>query len=1105
MSNIKQSTHPLKSANVFASAGSGKTWLLITRICRLLLNGADPQQILAITFTRKSAAEMRARLNATLSSWAVIDDAALINELQVIGEQPSAEKLSLARGLYEKLIFATQSIRISTFHAFCEEVIRAFPLESELPSSFELTDHEHMYVGHAWQKLLAKCDRSRHSKLADALQTLFEFCYGLNGTKTALMSFLYARTEWRAFTFNSQQAAVHAYDKLIDTFGAQSKIDINEWLNSASNKEKLNQYCQILSTSPTKTYQTWAEKITSTLSADYLPGETRIQQLANVLLTSENNPRYLTISKAWHKIISAEQAEILPQHHAYLCQEILRILDAQVHIKLVNANQAWFYVGHEFVKLYQQCKFERGVIDFSDLEWETYRLLGHEDHALWVQYKLGQRIKHFLVDEFQDTSPIQWHLLKPLIETSNDLSSTEQNSLFLVGDIKQSIYRFRGANPEIQTLAAQWSEQAMNSLQLTNDHSWRSSPAIIETVNNIFSHSNTLNSATEFNRHSYEHTHRWGYVEIHPLIAPAANIDHEDFRNPLTTPRENNQYSTHFHEGELIAKRIHQLISDKTAIYDGDLIRRAQFNDILILTRTRAHLVELKKGLNTCGVAFNSKDSIKLLDFLETQDIIALLTCLTDPYNDLALTHVLRSPIFNIDNETLIQLQTIEADSWREKLDIAIQLNNMQQALNIANDKLLKWKNLADTIPVHDILNFIYSDGNILDRYRAALPSTEADHACERLRQLLHQSLAVDSGRYSSISRFIRKLKELNPDILNSGTDTDVNAVNIMTVHGAKGLEAPIVFIADSGPASEPAEQFKALTHWPAHSHTPDTFMLTCKTSLMSSAASKYKEEINASNNEALNLLYVALTRAKQILIMTGVQARKSTHQGWHSQCCEALEVDFKQADVWRYEHSNAPDLSPVIEEPSVVDISTISHTLFEPLQYTMHQIENDQSSAQALEGIAIHKLLEILSQQPDIEDAALLNRVNNETRLNLTSETFSIFKQEASNCLNSPALKKIFFPANTTRIFHEVSVTNTSKSNEVNVIDHMLIDDTGIWIIDYKTHKEVTIDTANQQALTHKMQLQRYKDAIQPIFKTLPIRCSVVFTKIACVVDVPC
>lgn len=1106
MPDLNSSTDPNRSANVFASAGSGKTWLLITRICRLLLSGAEPQQILAITFTRKSAAEMRARLFNKLSSWSVLDDAVLIEELKTIKEDPSVEKLTCARGLYEKLIFAEQSIRISTFHAFCEDIIRAFPLESELPTTFDLTEHEHIFINQAWQKLLALSEKPGNSKLSKALHTLFDFCYGLNGAKSALINFLYARSEWKAYTWHTKNAELFAQQELINALGDSRTNQQGDFAFSESINKKLSQYCELLQTSPTKTYQTWANKISTLLSLDDTPSTSFLYQLGSILLTSANKPRKLTISKSWHKLLDDQQAETILQLHADICNEILYVIDQQIHAKLIDANEAWFYAGRQLIDLYQQAKFEQGAIDFSDLEWETYRLLTQEDNALWVQYKLGQRIQHFLVDEFQDTNPIQWQLLKPLIESSKDLNQDESNSLFLVGDIKQSIYSFRGANPEIQTLAAQWSKQTMNSQQLSNDHSWRSSPAIINFVNQLFSHPSLESQFDGFNTHSCEHSERWGFVEIHPLVELTSANEKENFRNPLVTKKENSEFTAHYQEGLLIAERIHELIRSKTPIYTADGIRPTQLNDILILTRTRSHLDELKNALIHSGITISSSDRAKLLDFLEVQDILALLTCLYDPYNDLAFTQLLRSPIFNVSNETLIELRCIAANSWKEKLDVATHSNNYVQDIHQIKLKLKEWKSLADRIPVHDLLNHIYSSWNIIDRYRCALPEADAQLACERLGQLLHQCLEIESGRYSSIPRFLRALKELNPDITLADFDDSLNAVNIMTIHGAKGLEAPIVFIADSGPLSEPVEQFKALTHWPAHASSPNTFMLTCKKSAMSEAAKKLQEDINKRNNENLNLLYVALTRAKQILIVTGVQAKKSTQQGWHTQCCETLGIEFDTQEAWRIDFASKPKYSISSNESDhKITSNLINPALLNPLSNKIQSINTKESSPdEATEGIIIHKLIEIISQQPNIKDNSLLNLTNRETGINLLEKNFQAFKQEATKCVNEPSLKEIFQPSDKQQVFHEVSVTDTLNPNQVNIIDHMIVDDEGVWIIDYKSKKNVSKKSALNDALKYTKQLERYAQAVKSIYQTLPIRCSVVFTKIALLVDVP-
>jgi ATP-dependent helicase/nuclease subunit A len=1070
-----------------------------------LLADAEPQHILAITFTRKSAAEMRARLFDKLEAWSVMSESELSDELCAIKETTDSSTIEKARGLYEKLLFSDQAIRISTFHAFCEEIIRAFPLESELPTTFELTEHSHIYANQAWQRLLSASEQSVKSKLREAMHRLFDFCFGLNGTKTALLSFLNARSEWRAFTKQAKDASSYAHHELINKIGDTHEDGYQSWFESDEFATSLKQYHQILRTSPAKTYQDWANKIETILSLKHYT-DSDFLILRSVLLTNDNKPRKLTISKAWQKLLDQRQSEFLIQTHQVFASKILQLLDSQIHAHLLTANQAWFYAGRELLQQYQHVKFEHGVIDFNDLEWETYRLLQQEDHALWVQYKLGQRIRHFLVDEFQDTNPIQWHLLKPLIESSYDQHQSQANSLFLVGDIKQSIYRFRGANPEIQTLASDWSQQQLNSKFLSNDHSWRSSPAIIDCVNQLFSHPSISQQFCSFQTHTYQHKDRWGFVKIHPLIEISDKQDQQEFRYPLTTAYENSEETAHYQEGLLIAKEINQLIETNTPIYDGAKIRPATFNDILILTRTRSHLDELKAGLVSASIPIHANDATRLLDYLEIRDMLALLSTLVDPYNDLAFTHMLSSPIFNIDEHHLIELQKVTADTWKQKLDILAAEADSNHPLYTVKSKLQEWNQFTDRIPVHDLLNYIFSSWHILDRYRAAIPNSESQHICGRLNQFLQQSLEIESGRYSSISRFLRRIKETNPEALFISDNEKTNAVEIMTVHGSKGLESPIVFIADSGPSSEPPEQFSAITQWPATSEVPNVFMLGCKKNSMSNAAQLLKDETNQSSNEGLNLLYVAITRAKQILIMTGVNAKRSSQEGWHHQCSSALEIKKENNEIWIHEHQSIPSLDKIESSISPVDETLNDCTkLFAPINDSITNLTaSEPVSTEALEGTLIHKLFEILTQSPSIKDQALLNRVNVETNANISIEQLKPLKSEAIHCLDSVSLEEVFTQTENQQTFHEVTVANTSNKHQISVIDQMIVSNDKVWIIDFKTQTDISQANAQKEAVKFTAQLKRYAEAVQPLYPTLPIRCSVVFTKIASLIDVP-
>ena len=1115
MSTLLSATRPGQNANVFASAGSGKTWLLITRICRLLLAGVEPQHILAITFTRKSAAEMRARLLQTLSDWAVMPDTALSTALRAIGE--NSADLSQARLLYEKLLFADQAMRICTFHAFCEEVVRAFPLENELPATFELTESPHLYTQQAWQKLILDSEKAGNTPLRQALNILFQFCYGLNGAKSALLSFLDARIAWHAFTAQvdtarADNASDYACRILLDQLAAAADVDPPCALTDGDHAALLKKYQQLLSLSPTATYRNRAQALA--LALDRRPDATS-QQLAilrKTLLTQKDQPRQLKVSKAWRAQLSESEYDFLVNSHQQICANILAALDQHKHDALMAATKAWLYAGNLLLQTYQQVKFEHGVIDFNDLEWQTYRLLHQQDHALWAQYKLGQRIHHFLVDEFQDTSPIQWHLLKPLIESSFE-QAPSLNSLFLVGDSKQSIYRFRGANPNIQKLAGGWSQEKLNSQALTNNHSWRSSPAIIDCVNRIFCHPCMRAALPDFARHSCQHQQRWGFVKIHPLIAWPAKKPGQAFRNSLHTPRQDLQTNAHFQEGALIGREIMQLLEQKTPVYDHHTVRAATYSDIVILTQTRAHLESLKAGLLSLSIPVHSCDANRLLDFLEIQDMLCLLAILVDPYDDLSFVQVLRSPIFNLGNQTLMELKRCSADHWHNRLARYTQTHSDDAPLTAVRSQLQQWAALSDRLPVHDLLSHIYTSWNILSRYRASVPDADAEQICQRLKQFLHQSLAIDSGRYSSIGRFVRKIKAANPKVLSINDSEKSDAVEIMTVHSAKGLEAPVVFVADCGPNTPPAEQFKAFSPWPAHTDAPALFMLSCKKSAMSRAALALQEKADQAGDEKLNLLYVALTRARQILIISGVESRKNTQPGWHQQIAHALEIDPQT--IWLHEHGDKPELSHAAPAVKPAPHETaFSRRLLEPLKcnHRPQQAPPAVHRPAAEQGAVIHKLLEILSADDSInlhiDQQVLLNRVQKETDLYLSMPQLRLLTQEAVRCLHHPQIKKVFQLNQQQRAFTEVSLAGTQKEGQINIIDRLIIDKQQAWIIDFKTQDfktgaNVSMHAARRQAKQYTHQLQRYAQSLSLLYPALTIRCSLVFTKIPALVDV--
>ena len=1093
-SHLEISTDPQKNINIFASAGSGKTHLLITRICRLLLTGIEPQQILAITFTRKSAAEMKQRLYERLASWALMHDTALSDELISMGEQANQDLLNNARQLYEKCLFSEQTIRISTIHSFCEDIIRAFPLESELPTGFELTEQTQQYINQAWQQLLQLSEKD--PVLSAAMDQLYEHCFGLNNARTALMCFLKDRNAWLALSQGQQNKAEFNYQILLEQLG---NIDLDEdaWLFQPECRAYLQKSMRLLLDSSTDKHAKLGAKIADYLAHGELSNDQIFRYLKAIFLNTEDTASKLVISAKWRAELDESDYQHLMDTHRRLCDELLTMLNQHKHKQLLAVNKAWYVAGELFVRQYQNVKAQHGVIDFDDLEWETYRLLQTEDNVLWIQYKLGQKIKHFLVDEFQDTSAIQWQLLKPLIESSQEQHLDAGASLFLVGDIKQSIYRFRGANPEIQHLAADWSEQNLASQQLRNDHSWRSSAAIIDFVNEVFSSPVMQQRLVGFNQHSLEKTSLWGWVKILPLLALPEKQEKQYFRNPLTTARSASTNNSYFNEGCQIGREIRALIDEQTPILADGQCRPVRYQDILILVAARTHIEGLKQGLISCNIPLFSHDNNKLIDYLEIKDMLALLQILIDPYDDQKLTHVLRSPLFAISDQDLIALKQIDSPIWMEKLRQSATLADNHQLMS-AYTHLTAWQALADQLPVHDLMNKIFTQLNVLHRYRSICKLEDGPQIVARLQQFLQQCLELDSGRYSSIERFLTRLKEINPDA-HMQADQGSDCVQIMTVHGAKGLEAPVVILADCGPSGGRNDQYWTEIDWPAASDTPKNIMLAYKHKSLSSSAIDYIKNIQQSTDESANLMYVAITRAKQILIISGAQSAKSGKQHWHKDICSALEIS--QDEVYFRQTGTPPTaFDGADSDPEISPVIDLEADLFTPLHRPAHtDCASDDASAASQDGIIVHKILECLASV-DMDDQALLNRIALDCQLRPAQDRFTQLKQQALNCMRDEAIARIFTLNNDQQAFNEIALAHNQS---IHIIDRLIIDSKQAWIIDFKTQQNIDLKNIEHQCEKFSGQLKRYRAAVASLYPKLSIRCSLVFTSIPLLADV--
>ena len=611
----------------------------MARLVRLLLHGAELNSILAITFTRKAAGEMRQRLNERLRELLEADDHQLTTILVEIGEAPTADMRGRARRLLEQSLRSEQTLRSTTFHSFCQELLKRFPIEAGLPPGFELLEQTGLLIQESWDALFAEATADPEQPLAAALELLFEALNGLHNTRSALFTFVEHRSDWWAFTRHATQPAAVATDYLQQKLELAPPASASEHFWSEDTRARLVEFATLLARHTTKTNQTHLSTI-ETILASSTARDSAICDLQPVFFTSGGERRRRTSSKSQRKNMGEGAEDRFLELHETFCEQLERITEQQNRQQTLNINSAWYRAGQRMLEHFQRIKRERRLLDFADLEWNTYLLLNDPDHAHWIQFKLDQRIDHLLIDEFQDTNPTQWRLILPLLEEMA-AGGERTRSLFIVGDAKQSIYRFRRGNPELLAMAATWMQKHLQASSIHLDDSWRSAPAIMEFVNSVFRHPGMETLLPGFQTHTTHRKDMWGRIELWPLIEARNEddvIDYDGLRNPLQTPRPLTVDDRYYREGQAIAHRIQELVEQKTARY----------NDILILMRSRTHLADYEAALRDRGIPYLSLDRGTLLQSLEIRDLVCLLAVLMTPQDNLSLAQVLRSPIFSV-------------------------------------------------------------------------------------------------------------------------------------------------------------------------------------------------------------------------------------------------------------------------------------------------------------------------------------------------------------------------------------------------------------------------------------------------------------------------
>ncbi len=1137
MSTPLNASSPEINATVAASAGTGKTWLLVTRIIRLLLKGVPPENILAITFTRKATAEMQVRLSLRLFELAQCDETTLKKLLQYISVEPTDETTLFARHLYENLLRSPHPVKTNTFHSFCQDILRKFPLEADIPPGFELLEQTTKTQQDAIDTLFAEATHNPESDIATALEMLFDYLNGLSNTHTALFEFLTHRSDWWAYTRNKTDCVQFSIDELSRQFSITPDENPVQYFYDVSDT-LLSEFAGLLRLHPTKSNEKYCSLIESNINGANFTNN-NFHAIKSVFLTEKNEPRVRKTSATLEKKIGNNQSERFIGLHIDLSEKVLACLDQLALRETLAINSAWYLAGNRLINIYQHIKEEQRLLDFTDLEWKTYLLLSDNQNAHWIQYKLDQRIEHILIDEFQDTNPTQWQLILPLLTEMSAGNNDRQRSVFLVGDEKQSIYRFRRAEPRLFNTATQWLSQHLAAESFPQDQSRRSSPAIMNFVNVVFGDGPIHENLGSFHPHSTTLENVWGRAELLPLIEniqPTESTSFpatQKFRNPLEQARLNTKDTRYYREGLLIANRINSLINDKIIITKESKHQYIRYSDILILVQTRTHVKDIEAALRVKQIPYLGVNRGTLLECLEVRDVIALLDTLIAPYNNLSLAATLKCPLFNCSDDDLMLIATTHSDQgWYDRLHCVAENLPTEHPLTRANRWLTHWRSLIGQLPVHDLLDRIYAQGNLIARFESAFPPHLGSRIRANLTRFIELALEVDSGRYPSLSHFLARLRYAKANEQDAPDEGQINIENdfvrILTIHASKGLEAPAVFIADAESVKSQKSAYHALVEWPPESTRPEYFFLMgAKDKHDSVTKNRLKQHLRAEDRENANLLYVAITRARQLLFISGCKSKRNSKPGWYELIRRQLELNNKlnspteSNEYTIMEFGKMPSLIDheldyefKKQETDTVDVDSRLNTPFSDSIFSTSTIKETPSQADntkelegapkngdaKLRGIIIHRMLELLSTNNSYDDDKSLNKV-----LDKVAHEYALSSQDAlitrllTQCYNEALsvfthapFSYLFETSQFMGAYNEVPITYRPDRTVINgVIDRLVICEKDVYIVDYKTHRGLTTELASKLAEQYTKQMASYHKGISQMWpdkKTIPL-----------------
>ena len=1127
----ERASDPTASAFVSANAGSGKTHVLVQRVIRLLLSNVPPEKILCITFTKAAAANMAERVFSTLGHWVTLDDRALDAAIVEAGISRVDAKLRMrARELFASALETPGGLKVQTIHALCTRLLQQFPFEANVPARFAVLDDRDQTAMMERANLAVLLDASSDPDSPTGRALTVAMASAADVTfKDVVREACLSRDHFMAWTDNAG-SAVSAATQVSDALGVDPGDDIEKVEREIVDgphlpRSRWEQVAAILGAS-SNADQAQATRLCDAL---VLSGIEQVNKYLEVFLTDASTPRKSVVTK---KLCDAR-----PQLAQWFDAEAGRLealIERRRALTTRDRTQALLHIATAAAANYRREKQERGLLDYDDLIDKTLEMLDRVSSG-WVHYKLDRGVDHVLIDEAQDTSPRQWDIVSHIVSEFTSGEGARDGvtrTIFAVGDEKQSIFSFQGAAPrefadKRQHFQTRFKAAGQKFDPVSFTYSFRSGVSVLRAVESAFQLPEVYQSITSdrdgMPPHEALDDAGPSLIDLWELAKADDREDIEGWRAPFDGVSAT---SPEVKLSKRIQAEIKSLVEGGTMTGHTGKRRPLRYGDVLVLVRRRGNAFDaVIQALKHANVPVAGADRLKLTEHIAIIDLMNLADALLLPQDDLALAVALKSPLFGLDDDDLFTL------AWQRKGSLRHALGFHAAAdakFGAALRRLEACERRFATEPPFGFYAWLLGG----DGGRKRILKRLGHEANDALDEFLELALGYERKAPASLQGFMAWLRAADTEVKRD-MEISRDEVRVMTVHGAKGLEAPVVFLVDT--TSSPADtQRLKLIHQPrgnAQPHAPGVVVWAGrKADDPAAVAAARATMLDETEDEYRRLLYVAMTRAADRLIVGGCMPgnMKSVREfSWYDLIVKglgnsALQLqEFETADglvVKRYSRpedvmapaatATAPQGSARVELPSwlhgAAPAEPAADNLLRPSDpatgegHPVRSGEAVQLRARALlRGTLVHRLLQSL---PDVvaegrRDAALRYLVRNAG--DWSDADREALAERMLALIEDPRFAPVFAPGSRAEVSIAGRLERPGRPPALvsGQIDRLVVTPAEVLIVDYKTNHAPPTALAGAPA-AYVRQLALYRAVLQKLYPQLPVRAALLWTE---------